>query len=66
MCTQDISITQSTNQVLQAGFYPDLNRKEVRDWWGTLYSHLMDSGLEFVWQDMTTPAIHTSYGDMKG
>jgi len=49
-----------------AGFYPDLNRKEVRDWWGTLYKYLMDSGLEFVWQDMTTPAIHDSYGDMKG
>lgn len=49
-----------------AGYYPDLNRKEVRDWWGQQYKYLMDSGLEFVWQDMTTPAIHDSYGDMKG
>lgn len=23
-------------------------------------------GLEFVWQDMTTPAIDKAYGDMKG
>lgn len=30
------------------------------------YKYLFDMGLEFVWQDMTTPAIHTSYGDMKG
>ncbi|KAH0610436.1 uncharacterized protein H6S33_011963 [Morchella sextelata] len=49
-----------------AGFYPDLNRKEVRIWWGMQYKYLFDMGLEFVWQDMTTPAIHTSYGDMKG
>lgn len=49
-----------------AGYYPDLNRKEVREWWGQQYNYLMESGLEFVWQDMTTPAIHTSYGDMKG
>jgi alpha-glucosidase len=25
----------------------------------------MDCGLEFVWQDMTTPAIRDKYGDMK-
>lgn len=25
----------------------------------------MDCGLEFVWQDMTTPAIRDRYGDMK-
>ncbi|KAG0125373.1 glycosyl hydrolases family 31-domain-containing protein [Tuber indicum] len=49
-----------------AGYYPDLNRKEVREWWGKQYHYLYDMGLEFVWQDMTTPAIHTSYGDMKG
>jgi alpha-glucosidase (family GH31 glycosyl hydrolase) len=49
-----------------AGFYPDLNRSEVRTWWGKQYQYLFDQGLEFVWQDMTTPAIHDSYGDMKG
>lgn len=50
----------------QAGFYPDLNRSEVRDWWGKQYKYLFEQGLEFVWQDMTTPAIHDSYGEMKG
>ncbi|RPA94936.1 hypothetical protein L873DRAFT_1699735 [Choiromyces venosus 120613-1] len=49
-----------------AGYYPDLNRQEVREWWGKQYHYLYDMGLEFVWQDMTTPAIHSSYGDMKG
>ncbi|KAH7333781.1 glycosyl hydrolases family 31-domain-containing protein [Rhizoctonia solani] len=47
------------------GHYPDLNRKEVRIWWGKQYQHLMDLGLEFVWQDMTSPCIGAGYGDMK-
>jgi alpha-glucosidase len=52
------------------GHYPELGRKEVRDWWGTQYQQLFDLGLEMVWQDMTTPAIavvndDTPYGDMK-
>lgn len=59
------------------GHYPDLGRQEVRFWWGSLYQHLFDLGLEMVWQDMTTPAIPVyhegdqqrpavPYGDMKG
>ena len=60
------------------GHYPDFGRKEVRIWWGTLYEKLFKLGLEFVWQDMTTPAIPVyhegdkngrppvPYGDMKG
>ena len=53
------------------GHYPDFGRREVRFWWGTLYQKLFDLGLEFVWQDMTTPAIPVykdavPYGDMKG
>ncbi|KAG8709571.1 hypothetical protein FRC09_000589 [Ceratobasidium sp. 395] len=48
------------------GHYPDLNRFEVRKWWGRQYNDLIKWGLEFVWQDMTTPAIGLSYGDMKG
>ena len=47
------------------GFYPDLNRKEVRKWWGKQYGKLIELGLEFVWQDMTTPSIAKEYGDMK-
>jgi alpha-glucosidase len=47
------------------GHYPDLGRKEVRVWWGTQYQSLFDMGLEMVWQDMTTPAIRDTRGDMR-
>jgi alpha-glucosidase (family GH31 glycosyl hydrolase) len=50
----------------QAGYYPDLNRQEVREFWGRQYEALFDAGLEFVWQDMTSPSIAVCYGDMKG
>jgi len=48
------------------GHYPDLGRREVREWWGTQYKYLFETGLEMVWQDMTTPAIRDYRGDMKG
>lgn len=48
------------------GHYPDLGRKEVREWWGKQYQYLFDMGLEMVWQDMTTPAIRDRRGDMRG
>jgi alpha-glucosidase len=48
------------------GHYPDLGRIEVRQWWGKQYQYLFDMGLEMVWQDMTTPAIRPSRGDMRG
>ncbi len=48
------------------GHYPDLGRREVRDWWGKQYQFLFDLGLEMVWQDMTTPAIRDTRGDMRG
>lgn len=47
------------------GVYPDLGRKDVRDWWGKQYKYLFDSGLSIIWQDMTTPCIRTGVGDMK-
>lgn len=46
------------------GSYPDLNRKEVRKWWGQQYQYLFDMGLEMVWQDMTTPCLRDTRGDM--
>ena len=50
-----------------AGFYPDLNRRAVREnFWGPQYKDIFDKGLEFVWQDMTTPAVAYCYGDMLG
>lgn len=48
------------------GHYSDLGREEVRQWWGKQYKYLYEQGLEFVWQDMTTPAIRDYRGDMKG
>jgi len=48
------------------GHYSDLGRPEVREWWGKQYKYLYEMGLEFVWQDMTTPAIRDFRGDMKG
>ncbi len=47
-----------------SGHYPDLNRKEVRQWWGKQYEYLFSQGLEMVWQDMTTPCLRDSRGDM--
>jgi len=46
------------------GHYPDLYRKEVREWWGEQYRYLFESGLEMVWQDMTTPCLRDTRGDM--
>ncbi|RPA96223.1 hypothetical protein L873DRAFT_1791713 [Choiromyces venosus 120613-1] len=48
------------------GHYPNLNNANTRKWWGEQYKYLFDQGLEFIWQDMTTPAIAKEYGDMKG
>lgn len=47
------------------GHYPDLYRKDVRAWWGQQYQYLFDNGMEFIWQDMTTPAIVPTRGDMR-
>jgi alpha-glucosidase len=47
------------------GHYPDLSREEVRKWWGKQYKYLFDMGLEMVWQDMTTPCIRNTCGDMR-
>jgi alpha-glucosidase (family GH31 glycosyl hydrolase) len=47
------------------GFYANLNCKDVRIWWGEQYRYLFDQGLDFVWQDMTSPCMAQQYGDMK-
>lgn len=47
------------------GVYPNLNNPEVRKWWGRQYQYLFEQGLEFVWQDMTSPCMAEQYGDMK-
>lgn len=52
------------NELGTTGHYPDLNRGEVRRWWGKQYQRLFDLGLEMVWQDMTTPCLRDTRGDM--
>ncbi|KAF7879540.1 hypothetical protein EAF04_000735 [Stromatinia cepivora] len=47
------------------GHYPNLNHKDVRIWWGKQYEYLFKMGLEFVWQDMTSPCMAEGFGDMK-
>jgi alpha-glucosidase (family GH31 glycosyl hydrolase) len=47
------------------GSYYDLGKSDARLLWGEQYRHLYDLGLEMVWQDMTTPAIRDTRGDMK-
>ena len=54
------------NELGSPGHYSDFGRPEVREWWGKQYKYLYEMGLEFVWQDMTTPAIRDYRGDMKG
>ena len=53
-----------STQLGTEGHYPDFGRPEVREWWGQQYKYLFDVGLEMVWQDMTTPAVRNTRGDM--
>lgn len=57
--------TKDASELGTSGHYPDLGRSEVRLWWGKQYKYLFEMGLEFVWQDMTTPAIRPTRGDMR-
>ncbi|PXF43515.1 Alpha-glucosidase 2 [Gracilariopsis chorda] len=37
--------------------FPDWGRPDVAQWWGDNYRKLFSIGLDFVWQDMTVPAM---------
>ena len=37
--------------------FPDWGRNGTAEWWGGNYADLFGSGLDFVWQDMTTPSM---------
>lgn len=37
--------------------FPDWGRPDVAEWWGDNYKKLFKIGLDFVWQDMTVPAM---------
>ncbi len=39
--------------------FPDFGKQKTVKWWGGQYKSLYDLGLDFVWQDMTTPSMDT-------
>jgi len=46
-----------TNELGTYGFYCDMGRPEVQEWWGRQYKYLLKVGLDMIWQDMTCPAV---------
>lgn len=37
--------------------FPDFTAKNARDWWGTLYSSLVETGIRGFWNDMNEPSV---------
>jgi alpha-glucosidase len=37
--------------------FPDFTRREVRQWWGTLYADFVKDGIRGFWNDMNEPSI---------
>lgn len=37
--------------------FPDFTRKEVRAWWGTLYTDFVKMGIRGFWNDMNEPSV---------
>ncbi len=37
--------------------FPDFSKPAARDWWGSLYTLLVDVGIAGIWNDMNEPAI---------
>lgn len=37
--------------------FPDCGRPDVAEWWGDNYKKLFSIRLDFVWHDMTVPAM---------
>ncbi len=75
---QDLTDSEVANQTLQAnepysvinlgtsGFYADMGRPEVQEWWGQQYQYLLDIGMEMIWQDMTCPAMAANFDNPDG
>ena len=40
--------------------FPDFTNPEVRTWWGSLFTELMEQGVTGVWNDMNEPAVFGS------
>ena len=43
------------------GYYADMGREDVQEWWGKQYKDLLLMGLDMVWQDMTCPAVAENF-----
>lgn len=43
------------------GFYSDVGRPDVQQWWGQQYDYLLSIGVDMIWQDMTDPAIVANF-----
>ena len=39
-----------------SAIFPDWGKNGVAQWWGTNYEEMFEAGLDFIWQDMTTPS----------
>ncbi len=44
--------------------FPDFTRKQTRDWWGSLYKHFTDIGIDGFWNDMNEPSVFNSLKTM--
>jgi alpha-glucosidase len=45
--------------------FPDFSRPATREWWGNLYTNLLDLGVAGIWNDMDEPSVFdTSTGTM--
>ncbi|MBE7177440.1 MAG: glycoside hydrolase family 31 protein [Mucilaginibacter polytrichastri] len=40
--------------------FPDFTNPEVREWWGELYSEMVEMGVAGIWNDMNEPAVFGS------
>ena len=52
-----LSFQNGVESLGSSGYYPDFGRSDVQTWWGQQYQYLLSVGLDFIWQDMTCPAI---------
>lgn len=43
--------------------FPDFSNPDVRKWWGSKYSGLLEAGISGFWHDMNEPAAFVLWGD---
>lgn len=40
--------------------FPDFSKPAAREWWGNLYTNLLDIGVAGIWNDMNEPAVFST------